>query len=173
MKRILLVNECESDNLGDLAIARSLEDKVASLGFKTKKATFSSVVKTGVKLKNPTKSSRGISFLGYLSKIKALIALKWFILNYSRVQRAFIDVDKVIIGGGQLILSNPHFPTALFLWVISSRFRKVPVYIVGVGCGNSFTFLESKMIKYSLNKVNKIFLRDIDSVHNLQKKFLS
>lgn len=168
MKTVLLVNECESDNLGDLAIASSLDRKISSEGFKTKKVAFSSIKKPKGKSSN---SVEKVKYFSFLKKIKIFVALKWLILNYSRVQRSFVGVDKVILGGGQLVLSNPQFPIAILLWVTSSRIRKVPIYIIGVGCGSSFSFIEKKIIKYSLNRVNKIYLRDLDSISNLESNF--
>lgn len=68
--------------------------------------------------------------------------------------------DHVVIGGGQLILSNGNFGIAIFLWSLWLSFFKQRFYFVGVGCGTEFSFFDKFFFRFSLKRARGIFFRD-------------
>lgn len=178
-KRILTINECYSDNIGDRAISLSLNNILNELGYnaitnvdytRTKAATPSSKVST--KNKNSFLSNYLILLLSFLGVKKILITAKWFISNFRRIKKSCnSDFSSSVIGGGQLILDNENFPISFYLWCYFLSKRNIKIHVFGVGVGDKFGFLSSALFKSALKKCSSVTVRDKRSQKNLKENF--
>ncbi|WP_297481104.1 polysaccharide pyruvyl transferase family protein [uncultured Photobacterium sp.] len=168
--KILSINECHSDNLGDQAISKSINYIFNKNNCVVINADYS--CSQNIKYNNISSLNKNKSKFNLLKKIKALKFIKWAVFNYRYIMNESMkDVDFAVIGGGQLILSNSHFPISIFLWTFFLSIYKKNIYLYSVGCGEKFSFIERILIKYSLKKVKIIFVRDQDSKDKLKLIF--
>jgi polysaccharide pyruvyl transferase WcaK-like protein len=173
-KKVLTINECYSDNLGDQAIAKSLNTLLIKQGYEVEQADY-----TGNILKNNSQfitQINNVTFknktINLVKKIEVFRLAAWCFKSYKRL-RGYVskEFDFAIIGGGQLILNNAHFPFALFLWTYLIKQKKRDIYLFAVGCGDSFTPLNKYLIARSLKRVKGVFVRDEASQIKLQTEF--
>lgn len=168
MSRILIVNEGHSNNLGDKAIKFSLESLLDELGVEHGFMDFTFKSESNI---NPQNNKENAEKLLLYKTIARIIPpkLKWMIKNIRQIVKIpSLSYDKLIIGGGQLILNINEFPLALFLWCWLFRGS---IYIYSVGCGNEFGYINKFLISKSLKKATKIYIRDNNSIKNLEKNF--
>lgn len=176
--KILVLNEGYSDNLGDQAINDSLHYLL-----KENTIVFQDFTKNINKAIDIHVDDKNINKQFYLVKIlKKTIPskIKWIIKNINRVINSSKDnYDLVVIGGGQLILSNATFSIAMFLWVFFLRFfSNKNIVLFAVGSGTKFSFIDKVLYKYALNRVSNIYVRDYKSqevlkeVFNIETKFV-
>ncbi len=173
-KSVLVLNEGFSDNLGDQAINESIHHLLKVNGLNDVK--FHDFTK---KLSEPSKIStmeqaflEDTSILVKLSRLLP-VKLRWLIINLKRVIKVSNHkYDQVIIGGGQLVLSNGTFPMAMFCWVFFLKlFGNKSITICGVGLGTKFSFIDRLLFKYSLMSLSKIYIRDEKSQLILKNLF--
>lgn len=177
MKKVLLLNEGYSNNLGDRAINESLKrileinecivDSVDFIGIEQKDMSVSEITKvTSVKLKLLRKIVPV-----FIKKIRS--QLQFIKKELKIIKKYYVnDYDFLVIGGGQLILSNFCFPMAMYLWVNKfAKKKNVKIYIIGVGAGTEFSFINKQLYNKSLDKVDKLFIRDTKSIEVLDKLF--
>lgn len=174
-KKVLVINEGYSDNLGDQAINESLQyllrqNSIKNIDFQdfTKKIDMPleiSIYNTE-KLKQKTKN---------VLSIKTMLSpkLRWIIKQICRVIKVSKNkYDLVVIGGGQLILSNDSFSIAMFSWVFLLKlFGTKNIVLFGVGSGTKFTFIDKLLFKYVLKNVSSIYVRDYKSQKTLKELF--
>ncbi|QSH58005.1 polysaccharide pyruvyl transferase family protein [Photobacterium damselae subsp. damselae] len=167
--KVLIVNRGLCDNIGDQAI------NVAMHAFIEKNfnancffSDFTSTNKNILKIRNDGECK----YSKYKRLLKKILPLDliWIFRNINRIKNNIIDSDLIVIGGGQLILSN-RFAIALFVWVYLSRRYNKKVLVSCVGSGTKFSFLKKKYIKYGLSRVEHISVRDIESQKVLKQEF--
>lgn len=170
---ILVVNELYAKNIGDHAINTGL-----SKLFESKKLVFESVAFSTYKnIKkfnlNSNRTNRFKSIRKRLKSFKLLSFFYWFLENRYRVENSIRnnEVTCIVIGGGQLILSNPTFPIAMYTWIKYAVKHGKKVYLAGVGCGEEFTAIERFILKRALRKPSRILVRETDSIRKLREKF--
>ncbi|WP_159426740.1 polysaccharide pyruvyl transferase family protein [Clostridium mediterraneense] len=178
MKNILVINECLSDNLGDVAIGESISTYLRLKGNNVKCIDYTKKSKIHISSyykyedKDNLKVNKANLIKTKLKEIFPIIkTIIWFKNNksiYSKVKKE--SYDKVIIGGGQLLLSNGYFVQSLLLWfIISKVYLKSEVYLYGVGIGDKISFIDKMIFKLILPKFNKIYVRDKNSKEKLEK----
>ena len=180
LKKVLLINEGYSDNLGDQAIKYSiqkmLERKNVQVNFqdftrlKQEEFDYQDTV-SSEKYRDMNMKKRKNFFL----KMKFFLSMvKWTI---NSVKRSILEIkggnyDLIIIGGGQLILSNKKFPLSMFIWVITAKiFSRAKIKLFGVGAGSDFSFFEKLLYRYSFKFMDEVYLRDAASIEYIQKNF--
>jgi len=168
MKRVLVINEGYSDNLGDQAINESLHFLLQQNHIK--EINFQDFTKNIQKLREiniNTKESKKSFFLPF---IKTLFPnkMKFIIKNIVRIiENSKNKYDIVFIGGGQLIMGNASFPIAMFLWIsLLKLFGNNNIYLISVGAASDikFNFLDKLLFKYSFKNVKNIYVRDKKSM---------
>lgn len=171
--KVLVLNEGYSDNLGDQAINDSLhfilrENNINEIIF----YDFTKNVSKPIEIKMITHNKK---FKSFVFQFKKLIPskVKWLIKNYARV----IDISKrkydlVVIGGGQLLLSNATFAIAMFCWVCFLRlFGNKNIVLFAVGSGPKFSVIDKLLFRYILNNVSDVYVRDQKSQALLKELF--
>jgi len=127
--RILTINRCNSDNLGDQAIGRSLKKLLELEGYKVTSFDLVSVDLLQHSLREkPSQTKKRVykRLIGVLKRssffshvLLLTRSLQWFFRNFRKIRNiATKNFDIAFIGGGQLILSGGLFPIALFTWVL-------------------------------------------------------
>lgn len=170
---MLLVNENGSDNIGDHAINEGLSTLLDQKGFTYDSAPFlkKRIIKD-VDIVAKQKTGVFATFKQLIMSIKVVYIFVWVFENKTRIKTLLNnDYDGVIIGGGQLILSGFAFPIAMYSWVKYAKHIGLPVYVAGVGCGESFLPIEVRLYKKALRQCNKVFVRDEASVIKLKQLF--
>lgn len=164
---ILVLNEGYSDNLGDQAINDSLifllkENKIDEIIFHD----FTKDINKTIDIKTITVKKNSKDLLFYVKKLIPS-KVKWLIKNVKRVIIVSNnEYDLVIIGGGQLILSNATFAIAMFTWIFFLRlFGTKNIVLFAVGSGTRFSFCDKLLFGYVLHNVSKVYVRD----HKSQK----
>lgn len=173
-KKILIINEGHSDNLGDQAINDSLQyllkcNAIENIEFQD----FTKNTDKPIEIyKEGEKSNKKDSWLRMFKKLIPS-KIKWLIKNITRVIKISKNkYDLVIIGGGQLILSNETFSIAMFSWVLLLKlYRNENIVLFAVGSGTKFTFIDGFLYKHLLKKVSKIYVRDEKSKMILKDTF--
>ena len=173
-KQVLTINECYSDNLGDQAIAKSLNNLFEQQGYDVIQADYTGNVlndKSKIHVER-SKASIKTKIISLIKKIEIIRLFAWTIKHYKRVN-SYInrDIDFAIIGGGQLILSNPHFPIAMYLWTLLLKKQSKGIYFFAVGSGERFSSFDHYLIKKSLSRADSIFVRDRVSQEKIKEEF--
>jgi polysaccharide pyruvyl transferase WcaK-like protein len=170
IKRILTINECFSDNLGDQAIAKSLESSLVKQNCTVTKADFTRTSNGIVKRESSSHKVKRHFLRRWLAQ-KPILIIYWIMKNYTRLKNQSNEhYDSVFIGGGQLVLNNEIFPVALFLWT-NVFYKKSNIHLFAVGVGNDFGWFSKLCISTSLKRCNSISVRDELSKQNLFLKF--
>lgn len=175
MKKILIINEGDSYNLGDKLINHSVNLLFKNSKYKVFWQSYSCYPKQegklpkfgGIKIANKDFLK---DFFKRILPVVILKRIKWYLKNkdtFNKYKKE--NYDLVIIGGGQLLNNYWLFPFSFFIW--TSIFSKTNLITFGIGVGDSFTHLDNLLIKKGLKRCTKIFLRDNDSQVRTLKYF--
>ncbi len=171
MKKVLIIGEKYSDNLGDpiiadcisFAIRRHLPD------VDVKTADFS--MRTSISIGAQPRSDNSTQSMNVLyRRFKRLIG--WFLFRGKKYVCHFkqkVDSsDLVIIGGGQLFLDTElNFPIKLF-FLQRALSDKVPSVVYACGVAKSASFLGKVLMRAFAKKIRaeSFYVRDAQSVFN-------
>src|SRR5690606_10820919 len=142
MKKVLIINECYSNNIGDQAISLAAQQFYKDMGFATDVLYLSQPSKQTLPIYNYQKS-----FLGgkmEVSRLKKLLhPWVWLLKNGIYIYQAIKqNYDLISIGGGQLINgSDTHYISQFavaFQWIskiikLVSPKSKLVFFAVGAG----------------------------------------
>jgi polysaccharide pyruvyl transferase WcaK-like protein len=185
VKKVLIVNEGLSNNLGDQAIRVALEEALGERGYDVSFGFYSNPKLQSVSEAIESDSS-GKSRFARLKRFPLLVKFNTY-LNifrwYFRNRKHIADIvqneqyNVIIIGGGQLINSAPQrpfniFALAIFLWTsLAKKYSKARLCILGVGVAGEFHKLEKFFYRRALKKCDKILVRDNFSAQSLKSNF--
>ncbi|HFT0332251.1 TPA: polysaccharide pyruvyl transferase family protein [Klebsiella quasipneumoniae] len=179
MKKLIIVNEVCSDNIGDHAINLGVLKILDEYNFKGISYGFDAEKKNvGPTIKKSKKESSSIRFLKFIKNktLKNNRVYKyslWILRNYSRIS-SITKQNKgqaIIIGGGQLIQSGGTFAIAMYTWTLFSKLRNVDIYIIGVGCAEHFDRIDRFLFKRSLSRAKDILVREKSSISKIKDFF--
>lgn len=157
MKKILLVNQGLSSNIGDKAILLALKKYFEDKGCLTEVAGFTHFENTEIK---------DIDCYKYVQEriIDLPVMIKWNIKMKNRLRNEMVkyaqEYDYVVVGGGQLIKSHCYFPYALDMWADFAEKRAKRSVLIAVGIDPSFSGYEKKIIQRAINKFDFFTVRD-------------
>lgn len=172
MKKILVVNQFNSDNLGDKLLNDMLCKNLKKMGFQVSNQGFAQQIEQPLIYK--TSKSLKDQMVSMIKK-GLPVGLK-FKLNYKRkLKRCFRQIqtqtfDALLVGGGQLLKHNSVFIYCLKAWIDKAEQLGIPVIIYGVGVDSSLSRKEIVHYKEAIQKARYICCRDIKSA-NLFKAF--
>jgi polysaccharide pyruvyl transferase WcaK-like protein len=169
IKSVLVLNEGFSDNLGDQAINESILyllhenniKNITSIGLTSSRTHVTDIKKKYYKT----------FFKDQLRKVYPK-RIGWIFRNVSRVFKISKNkYDLVIIGGGQLLLSNKTFPISLFIWIYMLKlFGNKSIVMLGIGATAPSGIIDKTLISYVVKNLSDIYVRDINS-QKLLKEF--
>lgn len=181
MKKVLLINKGNADNLGDQAIKFVLSKMLIESGYKVIFRDFTFDIDSPNRdfmksAQSELEKDSNTFFLRTFHRNMLKYSLyKNFIWNLAERnnpndQELQGKFDAIIIGGGQLIMSNSVFSSAMRKWLIyfDKHHFEAERYIFGVGVAGPFKGLEHRTYKKYLNKFNSIFIRDYNSIDTLK-----
>lgn len=173
MKKVLVVNRGNCDNLGDQAINLAMQGFIIKESkCEVKFEEFTTLAKEPKRIEIPNINVRIKNKVKVL--LKKLLPLKaiWVIRNFFRIKKAVnSDIDIVIVGGGQLILSNSAFDIASALWVYLSKKYNKKIIFCSVGSGTNFSMINKALYGYALKYCDGICVRDVKSKETLKNIF--
>lgn len=164
---ITIICECQSDNLGDQAITRSLRN-ILKPSYDVKEASFSTISAYQAEVSSSVTKTRKSIFRRFLKNMpaKTKARIRWNILGdkrkFSDHFRASIhESNLVVIGGGQLIKNNiALFCDKLSLVSMNANAQSIPTALIGVGVDEKMTLQTWRIAKTSINTAKLIILRD-------------
>ncbi|MFM5262449.1 polysaccharide pyruvyl transferase family protein [Aeromonas caviae] len=170
---ILIVNRGNCSNLGDQAINDAMSKFIMSrydydIHFSDLTAQHNSPLEIS------KKNNKSIIAINFRQKLKKILPLKliWLLRNFNRVKAAIKSGSgPVVIGGGQLILSNSTFGIACALWVFLSKYYSRKVIFCSVGAGSTFSKIDLILYKYALQRCDGVCVRDNESKILLKSYF--
>lgn len=170
IKKILVVNQYQSDNLGDKLLNKMLCSKIRDLGFEADNAGFAQIYPQEVDYAQGKFNKRNVS-----QKIKSLAGpkLKYYLKYKKTLKKAINKINftkyiGIIIGGGQLIKHHSVFMYCFSFWVDTAVKAGIPIIVFGVGADSSLNEQEIKYYKKYLSKAEKINCRDKETAKILQ-----
>lgn len=155
-KRILIINQQHTSNLGDKAIGEAMcqcfdEYHIDFLPYIPTEKTES--------LENPIayKKSR---FKKLIDKLKLTTVFNDIIYEIKiRKWLRGTNYDLAIIGGGELLSGNLEFNSALLIWTKVLKGKNIPMIVAGVS-GSVVSERLGNRYKKALNRCNEIYVRD-------------
>jgi len=170
---ILIVNRGYCSNLGDQAINHAMSNFITSrYDYALHFSDLTS--KSSSPLEISKEKNKNYFFMAIREKLKKILPLKliWLLRNFNRVRMATKNSSgPVVIGGGQLILSNSTFGIACALWVFLSKYYSRKVVFCSVGAGTTFSKIDLILYKYALQKCDGVCVRDNKSKILLKSYF--
>lgn len=154
MKKILLINQGNTDNIGDIAIYETISKYFEQSGYKVDFFPFWS-----------EEIVFGKNYNIYPQLLKKIM---WHnigfvdLLNIFAIKRNFksFDYSAVIIGGGELLSGHPGFNSSLTVWAKILEKKQIPVYLLGVSGDVNMSSDLLKRNKKALNSITKVWVRD-------------
>ena len=172
VKRVLIIGECYSDNIGDQAISAGMEKCFRRNGWSVDIADFSFRSET-FSPEHFYKNEQSVNF-DFKKLVPSWIRLIFFIQKALRGSFHALkkgNYELIVIGGGQLILSNATFPLSMFFLSFFIKKNKMKACIVSVGVGEKISGIRYLLFRYALQNINCIYVRDKASVDNLERLY--
>lgn len=177
MKKLLIVNQCFSKNVGDIILNKVLVDLLKDK-FEITNMPFIAKCPSNNKFVKQTKDSnvKGDSIITSVKKSLAKLSLfnDYFISKTKKRIIEFVsnnEYDYVLIGGGELVRSKHEFTIDLIAWIEVFKKTKSKIIMFGVSCDRHFEVIESIKLKRALKQVDYTNVRDINSKEYLNTKF--
>lgn len=163
MKKILLINQGNTENLGDIAIKEASERIFRNLGYDVDFVGYGQIKKKEMPSLNSLENKS--------SRKNIPNFLKWLLKFHWDVSKAYKKIKNekyefVVIGGGQLLKTKSVFNYVLMSWCFFLNGKKI--YLLGVGADDKFSYIEKLTYKYSFKKIKEIYVRDKDSIKTLK-----
>lgn len=171
--KVLVVNQYNSDNLGDKLLNDMLCNNIINLGHQVINVGFAQTTEQKVEFDINKKQN------ALIKKIKTKLSafLKYEILYKRRLKKSQKEIelsgcDAIIIGGGQLIKHKSVFLYCMMNWVNFAKKINVPSIIYGISIDSNLNWFEKYIYRKVIRKVNIINVRDNQTVL-LMKKFFN
>lgn len=173
-KHVLIINQGNSDNLGDKAINLVLKAILEDNNCRVTSAGYSQCKEQNMELMSGRLTKNNLSLLRKIVPSSVLWGFKyvWSIKNEFKRISEIGQYDLVIIGGGQLLKTKNVFVYALLTWYkLINKHYKCPIVILGVGTDDKFTIFEKMIYKKVLSGVDDIYVRDNNSITIINREF--
>lgn len=172
-KKILLINQGNSDNLGDKAINIVFKNMIEKNTGEVVFAGYSQCVEQNISSMSDRLKSKKNNFRRFIPP-----AIIWALKYKASITNEFhrisqvTNYDLIVIGGGQLIKTKNVFPYCLYHWtrLLNKKFN-CPVLLVGIGVDDKFTFIEKKIYKEAFSRISELYVRDNNSINVLASEF--
>ncbi|EJL6394805.1 polysaccharide pyruvyl transferase family protein [Vibrio navarrensis] len=163
--RILIINESLGHNLGDHAIQLGLSN------FIREKFEYD-VVQLGFPSRNGVRNNQ-LVFKRKLFFTNALHPLRLFLFSICRIPlliKAISKSDKVVIGGGSLLINNKlTFPISLAIITLICRIQKKEFIFLGISSRRENSKFANFLLRNTIKYSSEIYCRDIKSISVLDE----
>lgn len=169
MKKILIINRNNTDNIGDKTIGIAMQALVKEI---SSAKVYSADLTTERHLNNRLSRAKHSVY-----KLVARLGGREFV--WKMENRGLFKVldknvfDLVLIGGGELVQSNKIFPKALDTWTYKIKIKQpqAKIYLFGVGVTSHFSIEDKKHLLNMLKRINGVVVRDQMSKDNLLNQY--
>ncbi|WP_440898002.1 polysaccharide pyruvyl transferase family protein [Amphibacillus sp. Q70] len=172
MKKILLINQGKTENLGDKAINIVFHELLMEHRCTVDFAGFAQTNEQFID-EMEFRKKRSLH-----STIKHFTPdfLIWFFKYRKKINREFSMIknknyDLVVIGGGQLIKTKNVFVFTLLTWVGIIKKMSCPIILAGIGVDTTYSIIEKKLYRKVLPNIDEIYVRDKVSQKILNEEF--
>lgn len=170
MKKILLITQGHTPNIGDYAIARCEEEFFKLQGFEVVRAPYEIQI------------SEKLRLTGKLAILTNKIFSKCYFLNdiwhKKRIKSLLANADCnpedfscAIIGGGELVGSHKGFNSSFYNWCKVLSDKRIPIAVHGVSGDINMNARLLERYKVSLRKCFRVSVRDRKTVANFKKAY--
>lgn len=166
--KILVLNQFNSDNIGDKLIGETISGYLSSKGIDVTSGGYAQMSPQSI-----VHSEKGIDLIGKCKKwcppwLKYILLYKRRIRSEAKKCCAE-DMDAIVIGGGQLIKQGGVFPYCFRDWANYAIKHGIPLFIYGVGVDDHIGNKESELYRKGFENAKVISCRDEQSGNNLRK----
>lgn len=173
MEKVLIVNQFNSDNLGDKLLNDCLIMQLKKEGIYSENAGFAQTVKQEVLY--VTKRGKIATIMSFVKR-HLPAKIKYYLGYKHRLNETFNGIDAnnysaIILGGGQLLKHNSVFMYCLSAWVEYAKHSNTPIYLYGVGIDYGMTSREILFYKKIISDIDFINVRDHESQKLFQEYF--
>ncbi len=174
MEKVLVVNQFNSDNLGDKLLNDCLITQLKKVGICADNAGFAQITKQEVVY--ATKRGKIAAIVSFLKR-HLPAGVKYYLSYKHRLGGLFTQIDinnysAIIIGGGQLLKHDSVFMYCLESWVEYAKRSNTPIFLYGVGIDYGMTSKEIAVYKRIISDIDFINVRDHESQRLFQEYFL-
>lgn len=164
-KQVIVVNQFNSDNLGDKLLNKLLCDNLVNENYKVINTGFAQTSPQSVLYCEHRKSIQIFKnvikricpeYLKFMFKYKKR-------LDYEMKKLEVKDCSAIVIGGGQLLKSKSVFFNCLKYWSDWAKKNDLFLCLYGIGVDKNLNTIEKKKYKAILRKVDYINCRDLES----------
>lgn len=170
--KILIVNQYNSDNLGDKLLNKMICSNIIELGYKYINAGFAQTINQTINYKNTKKINK------IFKKIKKRVSpFSKYILMYkkrlNKIQKKeeILNCNALIIGGGQLIKHHSVFTYCMINWIRFAKKRNIPILIYGVSMDSNLNSIEKLIYRKAMKNVDLINVRDYQTAELMKRYF--
>ncbi|HEL1949137.1 TPA: polysaccharide pyruvyl transferase family protein [Streptococcus suis] len=171
MKRILLINQFNSDNLGDKLLSNMISEYLEKKNFTVDKVGYALEKEQQIVYNDTQKLS---SYRAFKNRVPNFIK---FHLQFKRnLKRMVSRIDLtnysgIIIGGGQLIKHKTVFSYCFRFWSGIAQKNNIPLFIYGVGVDSGLSEKEIKRYSKGIDYASFINCRDLESKELFRELF--
>lgn len=185
MLSVLLVNEFDSENIGDQALTLGLEQtlltvapgavRFSRLGLET--CLTESHKKPGAAAGGGAQSTAKESHRSQTNGtvLSLLIFIAWcgrYMSRLWRQRKKILSADLIVLGGGSIIMNNKfHFPAAIFMVCLMARFYKVKYGFTGISVGGVITPQMRWALRTAFSRASFVQVRDPNSKEKIEAAF--
>lgn len=165
MKKVLLINQGHTQNLGDILISEVMSRFFIQQGFEVDVQPYDDIVQNRFRLRFDSKN--------IIPKIVERIPYFMDYANSKRI-RALLDrkkYDFAVIGGGELLASHYGFNSSFVTWCRLLREKHIPVYVHGVSGDTEMSDFYLKRYKRALKTCQYVSARDHSTESILQNVY--
>lgn len=169
-KKILVINQYKSDNLGDKLLNKCLCDRIKEYGFEVINLGYAQTINQDVSY-NCVKSNfvREIIYTLFPERLKYLFKYRIRLINESNTIDSK-EIGAMVIGGGQLLKHDSVFYDCLKYWTNWAKKNNLYLCLFGIGIDTNISMNEINKYKSLLNEFNFINCRDSETLNFLRNK---
>lgn len=170
-KKVLIINEGNSENLGDQTINYVTQILFESYGIDCDWQSYSchEAFNKG-KAISSARPSAIKSFIANTVLGKTFLRKKWFKKNHHYFEKyKKTKYDLILIGGGQLLNNSWLYPYLFSKW--AKVFKNQNLITFAIGLGSDFNYVDKRLIRKGLSVCSHLFVRDYFSMSYIRNKF--
>lgn len=170
--KFLVVNQYNSDNLGDKLLNEMLCLNIMKLGHEYVNAGFAQTTEQSIDYDKTKK--KDIILRKIKKKIHPLI--KYILIYKKRIntiqkKEELLKCDAIIIGGGQLLKHNSVFLFCMLNWIKYAKKRRIPILIYGISVDLNINHIEKFIYKKIIKAANTVNVRDLQTAKLMKRYF--
>lgn len=180
-KKAVVISFFRSNNIGDLALSKSIEDIIGRRTFEIAKYDFVTTskmdkdydIKESLEIPLPQRKSKFLNFSPYKSFLKKIVGeskSQSIIFNintmrhknkWRQLEEDIKSADIIYIGGGNMVMDlSPDWPIKFAYYIsLAKKYNKI-CHIIYVGIGPIFLKESKEIFKKSLRDVDFLSVRD-------------